>query len=127
MNLTKILLTILIIVNSSVGVTATALKKDQAAPYDGVLFNNTEANSIKVELIEKDIYKDLALSYEKSIKLYKDKDSLSEQQIRELLESNKKLSEALNEDDNRINNVVWFSLGVLATGLSIYAAKKIIN
>lgn len=119
----KILLSILITSNICFADDSVVpLKKDQPAPFDGVLFNNQKANQIKVDLNDKDIYKDLSLSYEKTIKLYKDKDDLSNQQIRELLDTNKKLSDSLGND--KLNDIVWFSLGVLATGLSIYAAKK---
>ena len=110
----KILL-ILILLSSTIGWSAETLNKGDLAPYDGVIFNNEEANELvatdkKVLVLEK-----LRIQYE-------DKIELQEQRIGLLRGS--------LEDQNKfwkIGNVGWFSIGVGSGFLAIYATSVIIN
>lgn len=101
---------------------SVSLTKGTPAPFDGVLLSNEKANQVKNDM-------DLNASLTKSIDLYKTKDIYATDQINQLLDQNKKLADSLvsEQGNTRLENIVWFSLGVLATGLSIYAAKQTIT
>lgn len=107
----------------------TSITKGTPAPYDGVLLNNDKANQLRKDLLDLDTEKELNKSLQRSMDFYKIKDEYSSNQINILLEQNMKLNGALNSELNndKYQNLLWFSLGVLATGLSVYAAQKIIQ
>lgn len=124
----KIFLSFLMIVSTAnAQVESVPLKKGELAPYEGVLLSNKKANEIKDELVEKDLLKQENDSLKKSVDLFKLKDQYSEDQIQKLLQSNSKLVDANLRQNNKYEPVLWFALGVLATGLTFYAAKEIVD
>jgi len=118
----KNLLIFLIIVNSNITYAdmATPIKAGQTAGYDGVLLDNEKAISIRNDLLERD-------SLKRQVDIYKQLDVLSQTQLDKLLSNTKSLNDELLKQRSPYEPYIWFGLGVLATGLSIYAAKKIIN
>lgn len=103
------------------------IEKGQSAPYSGLLFPKEEANKIRVELLELQTLKLLNESYEKSFDLMQKNNDLFAKKESLLLDQNEKLSLALVESrqSNSIQKIIWFSLGILVTGISVYGAKKI--
>ena len=103
------------------------LIKDDPAPYDGVLFPMKDAIELRKSLIEAEALKAVNESYEKSIQLYKKNEQLTDQKYNTLLDQNDRLSTALVESrrSNDLQKILWFGLGVLATGFAVYGAKKI--
>lgn len=113
---------------SNVGFTqeSVPLKKDDRAPFEGVLLSLDKANKVRYDLLECDIKKSLNESYEKTIKLYKDNENIHQEKINVLLKQNDDLAKAVIEarSSTDIQKIIWFGLGVLATGLAIYAGKE---
>lgn len=106
---------------------AVYILKHDPAPYDGVLLPLKKAEQVRRELIEADALKAINESYVKSILLYKQTLQLSDQKYNTLLDQNDKLALALTESrkSNDLQKILWFGLGVLATGFAVYGAKKI--
>lgn len=103
------------------------IEKGQSAPYSGLLFPKEDANKIRVELLELQTLRLLNESYEKSFDLMQKNNDLFAKKESLLLDQNEKLSLALVESrqNNSIQKIIWFSLGILVTGISVYGAKKI--
>lgn len=117
----------LITINSAFAQEAVMIKKDERAPFEGVLFPLDQANKTRYQLIECDIKKQLNSSYERTIKLYKENEVYQDNKVNLLLKQNDELSKALTESKSTsdLQKILWFGLGVLATGLAIYGTKEI--
>lgn len=105
---------------------AVYLAKDSKAPYAGILLPVEKAAELRKNLIELDTLKAINESYTKSIQMYKQSIQLSEDKYNTLLNQNDKLALALVESrqSNDLQKIIWFGLGVLATGFALYGAKK---
>lgn len=123
------LITLIIVSNSFIchaDEDSVAITKGTPAPFDGVLLSNSKANKVKSDL---ELQSQINTSLQKSVDLYKTKDVFSNNQINLLLNQNKRLADSLNKEvsNDKLQNIVWFSLGVIATGLALNAAKKAIT
>jgi len=98
-------------------------------PYSGFVFPVSKAQDCRLALIEKEQYEAIKASYDRSIKLYKTTERISDDKMLALSQENFNLSTQLSEtkSSSQYSNILWFGLGVLATGLSIYGAKQIIK
>lgn len=103
------------------------IQKDTEAPFTGYLFTPNNASKIKAELIQLDYYKQLELSYEKSIDLYKKNEDIYNFKVNTLLEQNDKLADALykSKDRDTWENRFWFVAGIFVTGSAVYLATKL--
>lgn len=103
------------------------LEEAKPAPYSGVLFPVEKANELRKMAIELDTLRVLKESYEKSNKLYEEAIAIQEKKHSLVLEQNTKMAAALNESSQSqdFQKVIWFALGVFATGFAVYGAKKI--
>ena len=129
MKLLKIFLIIVSLVcfeSNAYGEGVHLLDKGQPAPFSGVLFSNKKGNEIRRQLIEGDGYKLINESLVKSIDLYKENDKLQREKVNLLLTENINLNNRVDslKKTNDIERIIWFSLGVLATGFALYGAKK---
>ena len=117
----------LIITSNCFANEAINLKKDERAPFEGVLFPFDQAQKIRYQLLECDIKKELVVSYEKTIRLYKENETYYDNKVNILLKQNDELSKALTESktSSDLSKILWFGLGVVATGLAVYGAKQI--
>lgn len=116
-------------VGNSYAFNTVNLQKDEKAPFAGILFNNEDANKLRVQLLERDTYESLNVSYEKSLKLMKDNEVLRDEQVKLLTESQLRLIRQL-KDEKEVGTwerIAWFALGVVATSAAVYGAKKITN
>jgi hypothetical protein len=79
--------------------------------------------------IELETLRSINESYVKSIGLYQKTIQLHEEKYQLVYNQNEKLSEALVEShrSSDLQKIIWFSLGVLATGFAVYGAKKVIQ
>jgi hypothetical protein len=112
----KVLLTLfLIVVVSSQGYSAEALKQGDLAPYDGVIFNQKEANELVVT--DKKV-----LTLEKLAVKYEEKIELQDQRI-ELLRS------SLEEQTRygSLGKTGWFVAGFITSGLVFYLSSEIVK
>jgi hypothetical protein len=103
------------------------LEQNKPAPYSGVLFPVEKANELRKMAIELETLRAVNESYIKSIGLYQKTIQLHDEKYNLLYQQNDKLAEALVESrrSNDLQRVIWFTLGVLATGFAFYGAKKI--
>lgn len=96
------------------------LEKSQPAPYTGILFTESKAQSIRNELLEGDKNK-LLLETEKHrtarlgeiVKLKDEEIELYNKQNQRLLKVN---------DRSDTMQYIWFGLGVIVTGAAVYGA-----
>lgn len=125
----KILLSFLMIVNSSLSYaeSVTYLPKGTPAPYEGLLFSKEKADEMRKELLDLDNQKEINKSYKKTIELYKQKEEITESQLQKALDVNNKMSQYIQHNDNKYEKILWFTLGVITTGLAINGAKQIIK
>lgn len=116
-------------------VTATAnagvvrIYKGSTAPYTGSLVDSKTMKKIRVELIEKDAYSVQNKSLTRSLELHQLNADLTEKQVNILARSNKRLADRLDKDTNLSSweRVLWFGLGVAATGFAIKSAKELVR
>jgi hypothetical protein len=126
----KTLLNILLIFSISVNAQEVLyLKKGTLAPYNGYLFNEEKASNLKKEMIEKDglttenqlLKRKIELNDLNEQSYIKQKDILEKQNDRLVNEITK------NKSMSTVERVVWFGLGILATGLAVSGARKLYN
>lgn len=105
---------------------ARFILKNDIAPYDGVLLPLKQAERVRSDLIEIDTLRAMNESYAKSVQLYKQTIQLSDSKYNTLLDQNDKLAVALVESrrSSDLQKIMWFGLGVIATGFALYGAKK---
>lgn len=117
----------LMISNSGFASESIMIKKDERAPFEGVLFPLDQANKMRYTLIDCEIKTELNLSYERTVKLYKQNETYYENKVNILSKQNDELAKALTESKSTgdLQKILWFGLGVLATGLAIYGTKQI--
>jgi hypothetical protein len=120
-------LSFLIVANPSFAQDVQYLSKDQKAPFEGFLFTAPKASELKDAVIERDNYKLINLSLEKSLELEKKNSELQNQKVNVVLEQNLNLTKSLNEERSMSNweRILWFVLGVVGTGMAVYGASKI--
>lgn len=125
-----ILLSILTSVNSYADVTllpgVSLIKKSQPAPYDGVLLSNDKAKSIYDDLHNCEKLREASISLLKSLALMQDNEIQYKQQITTLTTQNTALDNAVisANSDGFWRKAMYFGLGVLTSGLIVYAARK---
>jgi hypothetical protein len=105
---------------------AVYVEKGSPAPYSGVLLPLDKANELRKAVIELETLRATNSSYEKSVKLYQKSIQLSDLKVNMLTEQNEKLSQAVVESRSSgdLQKILWFGLGVIATGFALYGAKK---
>ena len=99
------------------------IQKDEKAPFSGILFSESKAKEIRSDLLEADKVKLQLQSSEFKYNNIQRIVELKNEEI-ELYEiQNKRLIQA--SQSTELSNYVWFGLGVLATGLSVFAAGSL--
>lgn len=103
------------------------LEKDKPAPFTGYLFTDSKTKEIRIQLLEREAYKELNESLEKTNSLYKQNTEMKDQQIKIITEQNTNLAKNLREERSTSNweRFMWFGLGVLATGAALHGLKEI--
>lgn len=105
----------------------TLLQKDQAAPYEGLLFSQPKAQDIRNKLLERDAFKSTNESLERTISLKTENITLLESQKELLLKNNDSLATSLHAErtSNMWTYFGFFALGVGGTILGLYGIKQI--
>lgn len=119
----------LTISNLAFGQNVTLLKKNQPAPYDGYLFTPAETLQLKNTTTERDSYKLLNTSLQTSLDTETKIADLNNTKANDLMTDNEKLSVDLKaaRDTSELTKVLWFTLGIVATGAAMYGASKIVR
>ncbi len=127
-----ILLSILILAQNSAAANVAAIPlgayviyKDVPAPYDGVLLSNKLAEEIFQDLHQLDLQKEANVSLLKSLSLMQENEGIYKSEITELKDQNVKLDTALVKANTNgfWNHVMYFGLGIVTTGLIVYATR----
>lgn len=118
-----------LIVNPLYANDVVYLEKDKPSPYSGILFPVERANELRKMAIELETLRAINESYSKSIQLYQKTMQLNDEKYLLIYNQNDRLSEALVESrrSSDLQKIIWFGLGVLATGFAVYGAKKVIQ
>lgn len=122
----SLILSISLINVNSFSQDTVALQKDDKAPFTGILFSEEKSRKIKLELEEKDSYKVLYDSTQRSLNLLDQNLKLKDDQIDILMNQNNKLAMSLRDskDFNSWERFAWFALGVVATGFAVYGLNQ---
>lgn len=122
----KVLLTTSLIASNCFALDTVPLTLGQAAPFTGVLMSSSKAQVVKVQLLERDTLLQEKDSYEKTIKLYGDIESLKREQVDTLTVENERLSKQLGSASTTSNweRALYFGLGVVGTGLILWATRQ---
>jgi len=116
-----------VVSNSSQAYDGKLLEKGTEAPFQGVLFNITDANKIRVELLEKDTLVFLTESYKRSLDLTDKNMKFKDEQLDIVISRNLDLTKALNSQKsmNDWERVLWFGLGIAVSTLTLYGLKHV--
>ena len=116
---------ITIVPNSNANKEVVNLNAGDKAPFTGLLFTPTKAESIRQELITKDELEKTNVSLKKTIELQDLNLKLRSEQVTLLLDQNDVLIRHKTMNDwERVGYVV---LGVLGTSLSVYLATRLVK
>lgn len=123
----KIILIFSLISNLSYAEDTVYLEKDQKAPYNGYLFTEPKAKEIRIKLLEGEANKELNESLGKTNQWLLQNSELKDKQLTYAMERMNSLASTLRDERSTSNweRALYFSLGVVATGLSLYGLKKI--
>lgn len=123
----KYIICLILTAQVAIAQDAKYLKKDTPAPFDGFLITSKRVEELKIGINERDRYKLLNESLERSLVLEKENNELQEKKVNLLTEQNDKLAKTLGEERNvsDLTKILWFSLGVIATGFAIYGVKQL--
>lgn len=107
----------LILSTSSRANDALYLQKDERAPFSGILTTVEHSKVISTRLLERDTYKALSESYQKTLEFYKVNNELTEKKVNLLLEQNDNLSLQLKDSQSLsdLQKFLMFGLGIIAT------------
>lgn len=99
----------------------------QECKSPNICFTEERARAVRKELIEKDYLEGENKSLKSSLKLTTASLSLRKEQVDMLSKNNDKLAERLRESSkwSQWKSIMWFGLGVLATGLAVKGAKSL--
>lgn len=119
----KICLISLVSANSAFAYDVKLLKKNDPAPYAGFLFTLDSAKSLSLELEDYDKQKELNLSLNTSINLYKQNETTFKQEISQLQAQNADQLKAIQDAESNSfwKKAMWFGIGALTVGLGAYA------
>lgn len=123
----KLILIITLLGNLAYAEDTVFLNQNDKAPFSGYLFTESKTKEIRNQLIEREEYKGLVESYEKTDKWLKENLDLKDKQLTYAMERMDNLSKTLQSERTTSNweRVLWISLGIAATGLAGYAFKEI--
>ena len=101
------------------------LNKNQTTPFAGYLFPEAKAKEVRDGLIERDGFKLINISLEKSLELQKDNNKDIELKLALVTDQNQRLSENLNAERNTSGwvKMAYFALGAISMGLLYNVAK----
>lgn len=103
------------------------IKKGDVATYDGYLFTIPKAEELRNITIERNSFKLLNESLNKSVELQDNLIKLDEQKVNKLLEQNDKLAVSLNDarTTSEWTKLLWFFTGIAVTGVAFYGVNRL--
>lgn len=123
------LILVLLFSFSAFSADSLPIKKGEPAPFDGVALTTAKAQKVRKELLEKDQLKIFTETLLKNEIKYKAIISNQEEQVKILVDQNEHLVKVAEESQtmNNYRKILWFSIGVVATSLSVYGAGQLVK
>lgn len=115
----KSIIVSLLLLNAVYAEEITPIKKDAPAPYDGYVIDSSMEKKFRQINEENKKNKQLNLKMEQLGQLEEAKINLYKDQLSTLEKENSQL-----RTSNNLSTIVYFGLGVLATGLAAYGTMK---
>lgn len=105
------------------------IEKGTPAPYTGHLLTEQKAKEIRKELIEKDALEVFTKALLQEEKRHKQIITNQNEQISILMHHNEKLVKIAQDLESAptYEKIIWFSLGVAATGFAVYGAAQLVR
>ena len=97
------------------------LQKNQPAPFTGLLFTETKAQSVRQELLELDKVRSQLSGEQQKFQLLSGVVKLKDDEIDAYRVQNQRLNSQEKVSDTM--RYVWFGLGVFVTGFAVYTAQ----
>lgn len=103
------------------------IEKGQTANCTGFLFSPIAAKKADEAADDRDYYKKLSEKLEQRQKLQDERSKVLDKRLQLYMEQSHILSEKLTERENRSEweKVLYFSLGVVVTGVAVYGAGRL--
>lgn len=103
------------------------IQKGQVALCDGLLFSPEASKKADEALKDSKYYKDLTDRLYKRQGLVQEEVNILEKRLQLYMDQSHKLSQELTSKNNedKWQKIVYFSLGVLATGIAVYGASQL--
>lgn len=126
------MISLILSISSNADENSIYIQKDERAPFSGILTNVERSKIVAVHLIERDAYKSLSESYQKTNELLKNNIDLQEKKVNILLEQNDRLFQELKNSENTsdLEKLLIFGLGVITTigaGFLVHEIAKTSN
>lgn len=99
------------------------IKKGEAAPFEGVLFTEDKANEVRRDLLELDKQRYMVESRNERLGILQSRIELKDEEIELFRVQNDRLVKHSKTTD--VERMVWFALGVIATGAAVYGAGSL--
>lgn len=105
----------------------TYIEKDKPAPYEGYIFTIDKTKDTRIKLLERDTFQGLNVSLTTTNTFLQQNSDFKDKQIKLVQDRNDQLSQALKDSQSSSNleKILWFSLGVVGTGLAVWGVKEI--
>lgn len=121
-------MSLLLIFSTTVrGNDVVSIKKGEVAPFSGALFTEKRANEIRIELLELDKQRYMVKSRDEKLEVFQARIQLKNEEIESFRDQNVRLIDQnrTNKSVGTIERMVWFGLGILATGAAVYGAGSL--
>jgi hypothetical protein len=99
------------------------IKKGEPSPIQGVVFTESKANEIRKEILDSDINKVRLESSQERISILQSVIKLREGEVESLRAQNRRVIN-LNKVNNA-SNTLYFILGIVVAGASVYGARSL--
>lgn len=116
-------------INTSLSQDSVPITKGTPAPFSGILLNKSKAEQVRIELIERDQFKIFNQTLLENSDLQNKIINNQKKQVDILLKQNDNLVEKIEikEKVSNIEKIVWFGLGIVSAGLSVYGASLLVK
>lgn len=103
------------------------ITKGDPAPYSGVLFPVSKAREMEKTSIERNNLKLINESYQRSHEIDAKTEELLNKKIDIVTQQNNVLNDQVYKyrESSNWNNLLWFSLGIFATGAAIWGVSRV--
>ena len=104
-----------------------SIKKGEIAPFTGILFTEQKADDVRRQILELEKQRYLVQSRDEKLDIFQVRFELKDEQIELFRQQNDRLvkQNQTNRSVGSIERMVWFGLGILATGAAVYGAGSL--